>query len=182
MVARREGEAFLMHSPAENLWGVFYLPYGLWGCKEQQELLATTQKMGTGVPPSLKSSWLTCRLKREWVFHRLDVIHGLKPYIAFIDLVLAGSWSTYATVCAWLQPGLAVSPVRGTPGSLFTLWDGWSSSFHMVATTFSICIEQQRFGLFFNVSLLIALPSSRITRCSAQGRVGMWPGFEEKHQ
>lgn len=154
MVATSEGEAFLMHSPAENLWGVFSFPHGLWECKVQQELLAAPPEMGTGVPPSLKAPWLTCRLKCEQVFQGLAVIHGLKPYIAFIDLVLAGSWSTYTTVCVWLQPGLAVSPARGTPGSLYTLWDGWSSSFHVVTTIFSICVEQHLFGLVLNFNSL----------------------------
>lgn len=156
-------------------------PWSL-GCKVHQELLAAPPEIGTGVPPSLKSPWLTCRLKREQVFHGLATIHGLKPYIAFIDLVLAGCWSTYTTVCVWLQPGLAVSLARGTPGSLCTLWDPRSSSFHVVATTFSICVEQHLFGLLLNVNSLIALPASRVTWCSAQGRVEVWPGFEEKHQ
>lgn len=181
MVAVREGEAFLMHSPAENLWGVFSLPHGLWRCKVQQELLAAAPETGTGVPPSLKSPWLTCRLKCEQVFHGLAMTHGLKPYIALIDPVVAGSWSTCATVCVRLQPDLAVSPVRGTPGSLFILWDWWNGSFHMTTTTLSICIEQL-FGLLFNINSLIALPGSRITRCSAQRRVEVWPGFEEEHQ
>lgn len=182
MVAAWEGEAFLMHSTAENLWGVFSFPHGLWGCKVQQDLLASPPEMGTGVPPSLKSPWLTCRVKHEQVFHGLAMIHGLKPYIAFTDLVLAGSWSTYTTVWVWLQPGLAASPARGTPGSLFTLWDRWSSSFHMITTTFSICVEQHLFSLLISINSLIALPGSRMTWCSAQGRVEEWPEFEEKHQ
>lgn len=65
----------------------------------QQKLLAAALETGTGFPPSLKSPWLTCRLKHEQVFHRLATTHGLKPCVAFIDPALAQSLSTYATVC-----------------------------------------------------------------------------------
>lgn len=57
----------------------------------QQELLAATPETGTGVSLSLESPWLTCRLKRQQVFHELATICGLKPNIAFIDPVVAES-------------------------------------------------------------------------------------------
>lgn len=81
-----------------------FFPRGLWRCKVRQKLLAAALETGTGFPPSLKSPWLTCRLKHEQVFHRLATTHGLKPCVAFIDPALAESLSTYATVCVWLQP------------------------------------------------------------------------------